>query len=114
MQAFFSYGVQKKYILDRSIFETAKKLVGIVINQLVKTINRGPGTNQWKLQKIVDLFHIIDFMEQFGPADGFNAGTGERGLKGWAKAHVKHTQRSTLDRFNEQIANRVDERALIR
>lgn len=109
LQAFLNNGSLLDEALDNrdEFFENIRESIGKMILGIHKNMSRGAGTNGWQIQKIVDLFHMIEYMKMYGPASGFNAGNGERGLKKWAKAPAKTSQKQGQEIFQQQTAQQV-------
>ena len=91
-QAFLKYGCD--LLLSRPSSEGEyDKALELFLRLLVTTIDRGESTNQWFLQKTLELAHFKMDILFMGPASGFSMETGERGLKSWAKHPSKTAQK---------------------
>jgi len=58
-------------------------------------------------------FHITDDIKYFGPPIGYDASTGERNLKWWAKSISKTARKCGQGIFLEQTSRRVSENRLL-
>jgi hypothetical protein len=76
------WGQTAKYVIDKHpgwCFATGHKRVPeVFLRVLVATVDPGEDSNQWCLQKMLELVHFLDDMLDFGPASGFSTETGER------------------------------------
>ena len=70
---------------------------------LCQGFDRGPKTNGWKLQKILESHHFGKDHILFGPPVGHNTATGESGLKQWAKAPAQTAQNRSVSIFTGQV-----------
>ena len=96
--------------VDIKMLQTA---TDYVCGRLVSTINRGAGTNNWEIPKFVDLRLLPTYVQRLGPASIYNAGTGERGLKNWAKKPSKTSQKRGEGIFESQCASRLHDKSMI-
>lgn len=81
--------------------------------QLTSTLNRGEGTMNWNIQKIHEILHLPIQMTEYGSPSNFDAGTGESGLKLWAKRPAKRSLKGSIEVFTSSTANRVHEGMVI-
>lgn len=89
------------------------KALELFLRILVTTVERGESTNQWYLQKTLELAHFKADILFMGPASGFSTETGERGLKAWAKQPAKTAQRRGDHIFSKQVCQRIHEAGII-
>ena len=89
------------------------KALELFLRILVTTADRGEATNQWFLQKTLELTHFKMDILFMGPASGFSTETGERGLKSWAKQPSTTAQKRGDVIFSKQVCKRIHERVLI-
>ena len=80
---------------------------------ITKGMSRDQKSNQWYLQKFLEMSHFIPDMLMYGNASGFSTQTGERGLKYWAKHFSKTAQKRSDSVFTGQVASRVHEAMVI-
>jgi hypothetical protein len=81
--------------------------------QLTSTLNRGDGTMNWNLQKIHEILHLPIQMVEYGSPSNYDAGTGESGLKHWAKRPAARSLKGSIDVFTTSTASRVHEGMVI-
>ena len=112
LHAFLKYGCS---LLVTSPTDIAgyKWVLETFLHTLVATVDRGDDTNQWCLQKMLELVHFLEDVLDYGPASGFSTETGERGLKKWAKAPAKTAQKRSDEVFSRQVCMRIHESVLI-
>lgn len=85
-----------------------------MLRKLKRYIQRSPEkTCGWKISKFHDLLHIFVDMVNFGPATGYDAGTGERGLKKWAKMPARTAQQRSQDIHHVQVARNVHDMQIL-
>ena len=89
------------------------------IDQLLRNITgriyRGDNSTDCMTCKIHCHYHITDDIKYYGPPIGYDASTGERNLKWWAKSISKTARKCGQTIFLEQTSRRVsDNRLLIR
>jgi hypothetical protein len=89
------------------------KALELFLRMLVSTVERAESSNQWFLQKTVEMVHFKQDILSMGPASGFSTETGERGLKAWAKQPSKTAQRRGDEVFSKQVCQRIHEAAII-
>jgi hypothetical protein len=89
------------------------KALELLMRRLVSTVERASSTNQWFLQKSIELMHFKQDILAYGPASGFSTETGERNLKPWAKQPAKTAQRRGDKIFTRQVCERLHESAII-
>jgi hypothetical protein len=89
------------------------KALELFLRVLVSTVDRGEGTNQWNLQKTLELAHFKPDMLFMGSGSGFSTSTGERGLKAWAKKPSKTAQKRGDAIFSKQVCQRIHEAQII-
>jgi hypothetical protein len=112
LHAFLKYGCSLLVSRPTGIADY-KRVLELFLRVLVLSVDRGDNTNQWCLQKTLELVHFLEDMLHFGPASGFSTETGERGLKQWAKAPAKTAQKRSDAVFSKQVCSRIHERVLI-
>ena len=87
--------------------------LSLLLRVLTHGIHRGQGTKGWKLQKILELSHLLPDVIQFGSAAGFNTNTGERNLKTWAKLPSRTAQKNNDIDHLMQTSMRIHEGFLL-
>jgi hypothetical protein len=112
LHAFLKYGCSL-LVSNPTGIVNYKRVLEHFLLILVLIVDRGDDTNQWCLQKMLELVHFLEDMLSFGPASGFSTETGERGLKQWAKAPAKTAQNRSDEVFSKQVCACVHERTLI-
>ena len=112
LHAFLKYGCALLVSSPTGITEYQRALE-LFLRVLVATVDRGEDSNQWRLQKMLELVHFLEDVLDYGPASGFSTETGERGLKQWAKAPAKTAQNRSDEIFSRQVCLRIHERVLI-
>jgi hypothetical protein len=60
---------------------------------LKAAVNRGEGTNGWKIPKFLDMLLLPNYMCRLGSTGRFHVGFAERGLKNWAKKPASTAQK---------------------
>jgi hypothetical protein len=83
-QTFLKYGCNLLLSRPTASLEYDKALE-LFLRLLVTTVDRGEDTNQWYLQKTLELMHFKMDILFLGPASGFSTETGEQGLKATVK-----------------------------
>ncbi len=101
IHAFLKYGCSLLVSSSTGI-DDYKHSLELFLRILVLTVDCGDDTNQWCLQKMLELVHFLDDILCFGPASGFSTETGERGLKQWAKAPARTAQKRSDAVFFKQ------------
>ncbi len=76
---------------------------------LKTAVNRGAGTNQWNIPKMLDLRALPTYMDRFGSTGRFHVGFAERGLKHWAKIPGSTSQKRNRGQFELQCSKRIRE-----
>ena len=89
------------------------KALELFLRMVVTTVERGESSNQWYLQKALEIVHFKQDILSFGPASGFSTETGERGLKSWAKQPSRTAQRRGDEIFSHQVCQRIHEAAIL-
>ena len=89
------------------------KALELFLRMVVTTVERGESSNQWYLQKTLEIVHFKQDILSFGPASGFSTETGERGLKSWAKQPSRTAQRRGDEIFSHQVCQRIHEAAIL-
>jgi hypothetical protein len=112
LHAFLKYGCSLLVTSQTGIADY-KRVLEVFLHILVATVDRGADSNQWCLQKMLELVHFLEDVLDFGPASGFSTETGERGLKKWAKAPAKTAQKRSDEVFSRQVCMRIHESVLI-
>ena len=112
LHAFLKYGCSLLVTSPTGIADY-KRVLETFLHTLVATVDRGDDTNQWCLQKMLELVHFLEDVLDYGPASGFSTETGERGLKKWAKAPAKTAQKRSDEVFSRQVCMRIHESVLI-
>ena len=110
--AFIKYGNDLLHELDEGVDEFVYA-VSLMKHLLVNGTNRGENTNNWNLQKCLEISHFLQDMIQFGSASGFSTQTGERGLKFWAKIFAITAQKRSNTIFTGQVIQRMQESELL-
>jgi hypothetical protein len=112
LHAFLKYGCSL-LVSNPTGIANYKRVLEHFLRILVLTVDEGDDTNQWCLQKMLELVHFLEDMLSFGPVSGFSTETGERGLKQWAKAPAKTAQNRSDEVFSKQVCAHIHERTLI-
>ncbi len=81
-----------------------------MMNAILKIVPRKKGFG-WKVQKFHELLHVPFNVMRFGSPQNFDASSGERSLKHWAKHPAKTSHKAGAKAFTIQVANRVHERS---
>jgi hypothetical protein len=89
------------------------RAIELFLRVLPSTIDRGDNTNQWCLQKTLEIVHFKMDVLSLGPASGFSTETGERGLKLWAKGPATTAQKRGDEIFSGQVCERIHEKITI-
>jgi hypothetical protein len=89
------------------------KALELFLRMLASTVERAESTNQWCLQKTLEMVHFKEDILSHGPASGFSTETGERGLKPWAKHPSWTAQRRGDEIFAIQVCERIHETAIL-
>ena len=103
--AFLKYGYSM--FKEAGNISAYQKAYCALIATLISSFKRGAGTNEFKLQKLVECAHFIKDHLWHGPPAANNTDTGERGLKTWAKAPAKTAQNRDDPEFKKQVAQNV-------
>jgi hypothetical protein len=98
---------------DKTSADIFDNAIRKMMRQLLSTLERGEGTNNWNLQKFHEILHLVVQVEQYGNISNTDTGVGERGLKLWAKRHGRRARKASDDIFVESTANMVNELTLI-
>jgi hypothetical protein len=112
LPAFLKYGCSL-LVSSPSGIADYKCALELFLRVLVATVERGEDSNQWCLQKMLELVHFLEDVLDYGPASGFSTETGERGLKKWAKGPSITCQNRGDEVFSGQVCSRIHERVLI-
>jgi hypothetical protein len=105
--AFLKYG--SKLLIGAKDIQSYENSINMILEMLCTGLERGEGTNEWKLQKTLELSHFLEDILQFGSAGGFSTQTGERGLKYWAKIFAITAQKRSDSIFLGQVAQHIHE-----
>jgi hypothetical protein len=81
--------------------------------RLVKTVLPRKDGNNWKIQKLHELLHIPEDVENFGSPKNFDCGILENRLIHVGKHNSKHTQKRGPSVFTAQLAQRIHEQQCI-
>jgi hypothetical protein len=84
-----------------------------VADSLKATVNRGVGTNGWRIPKFIDMLHLPRYMARLAATGRFHVGFAECNLKDWAKRVAKTAQKRGGGVFEGQCAARIQERSMI-
>jgi hypothetical protein len=76
-------------------------------------VNRGEGTNGWKIPKFIDMLLLPEYMNHLGSTGKFHVGFAERGLKKWAKFPASTAQKRGDGIFEGQVSNRMHEASMM-
>jgi hypothetical protein len=90
-----------------------KRALQFLRKGLVETIDRGEGTNNWNLQKFLEMSHFLLDIIDYGSAAGFSTNPFERSLKEWAKRPSATVQKRGDEIFSGQVCARLHEFFLI-
>lgn len=110
-QAFLKYGTS--LLVDQSGIAEYKRALQLLRTGLVETIDRGEGTNNWNLQKFLEMSHFLLDIIDYGSAAGFSTNPFERALKEWAKRPAATAQKRGDEIFSGQVCARLHEFFLI-
>ena len=69
--------------------------------------------HKWKLSKLHGLLHLPEFMSKLGRPSNFDAGTGERNLKVFAKDPARTAQMRDQGTFVRQVLGRVTDAIMV-
>ena len=81
---------------------------------LVNGVKRDVNTNQFRIQKFVELSHFLQDVYEYGCANGFDSHVGERGLKSWAKDPASQAQKRDDATFSRQVIRNVAQTKALR
>ena len=84
-----------------------------VASSLKSCVNRGVGTNRWKIPKFLDMMMLPAYMNRMASTGRFHVGFAERGLKNWAKKPASTAQKRGGGTFEGQCAARIREKSMI-
>jgi hypothetical protein len=84
-----------------------------VAEALNSSVNRGEGTNGWRIPKFLDMLHLPNYMGRLAATGRMHCGFAERGLKDWAKKPARTAQKRGGGVFEGQCAARIRERSMI-
>jgi hypothetical protein len=90
---------------------TNRRAVNRAIRRLmldIKTLTPRTDGNGWKLQKYHELLHLVRDVTEYGNADNYDAGHGERALRTWAKTPAATSQKRDKT-FVKQVTSRIHE-----
>ena len=76
-------------------------------------INRGDGTNQWRIPKFIDMLLLPEYMNHLASTGRYHVGFCERGLKTWAKQPGNTSQKRSNGVFEGQCAARIREHSMV-
>jgi hypothetical protein len=110
-EAFIKYGTSL-LLLDGGI-AGYKRSLACLRKVIVETISRGEGTNEWFLQKFLEMGHFLLDLIDHGSASGFSTSPFERALKVWAKRPAATAQKRSDEVFTGQVCARLHEFQLI-
>ena len=90
----------------------------IRINELIPNVTaniyRGDNSTDCLTCKIHSHYHIVEDIKYFGPPIGYDASTGERNLKWWAKSISKTARKCGQAMFLEQTSKRVTDHRMLK
>ena len=109
--AFLKYGSSS--FKEQAEQEAYQKSYCQLMTTLVQGFDRGPKTNGWNLQKVVECHHFGRDHVVYGPPVGHNTATGESGLKLWAKAPAITAQNRSPEVFTGQVVKNLQETELL-
>jgi hypothetical protein len=110
-EAFIKYGTS--LLLRETGIAEYKRSLACLRNVIVTTISRGEGTNDWFLQKFLEMGHFLLDIIDHGSASGFSTSPFERALKVWAKRPAATAQKRSDEVFTGQVCARLHEFQLI-
>ena len=90
-----------------------KKLTRAVGESLKEAVNRGEGTNQWRIPKFIDMLLLPEYMDFIASTGRYHVGFCERGLKKWAKMPASTSQKRGRGVFEGQCASRIRENSMV-
>jgi hypothetical protein len=91
-------------------FEERTREVGDILKTAV---NRGEGTNQWSIPKLIGMLLLREYMCRLGSTGRLHVGFAERGLQNWAKKPADTAQKRGDGVFEGQCAACIRERSMI-
>ena len=109
--SFLKYGGHR--LGDPTVVDRYIRSFNLMMNMVVRGLNRGKNTNGFKLQKFIECCHFLQDTITYGPPAGNNSDTGERGLKTWAKRLAITAQKRGDAIFKGQVAKNAVERAIL-
>jgi hypothetical protein len=107
--AHYKYGYDNEKVDLKLVNKSTRQMIG----KITKYIKRAQNTTGWNLQKIHDILHVCKDVELYGSPMNNDAGTGERGLKDWAKWGAVTASKRNHDDFLNQVADRNHQRETI-
>jgi hypothetical protein len=119
LRSFYNYGGEHcptaiPWKLDGSFdVELVEERTNEVAESLKVAVNRGKGTNGWRIPKFIDMLNLPKYMSRLGSTGRFHVGFAERGLKNWAKKPARTAQKRGGGVFEGQCAARIRERSMI-
>jgi hypothetical protein len=96
--------------LNFALVEQRTRQVG---EYLKGAVNRGNGTNNWRIPKFIDMLLLPEYMQRLGSTGRFHVGFCERGLKPWAKFPANTAQKQGGGIFEGQCASRIRDKAMM-
>jgi hypothetical protein len=84
-----------------------------VAQALKENVNRGDGTNQWRIPKFIDMLLLPEYMDFLASTGRYHVGFCERGLKKWAKMPANTSQKRGRGVFEGQCAARIRENSMV-
>jgi hypothetical protein len=96
--------------LNFALVEQRTRQVG---ERLKAAVNRGNGTNNWRIPKFIDMLLLPEYMQRLGSTGRFHVGFCERGLKKWAKSPAKTAQKRGRGIFEAQCASRIRDNSMV-
>jgi NACalpha-BTF3-like transcription factor len=93
--------------------ELVQERTDAVAESLKVAVNRGQGTNGWRIPKFIDMLHLPTYMSRLGCTGRLHVGFAERGLKNWAKKPARTAQKRGGGVFEGQCAARIRERSMM-
>ena len=99
--------------LQQDLPSLKTKIDQLLVN-ITNNIYRGDNSTDTFTCKIHAHYHITDDIKYFGPPIGYDASTGERNLKWWAKSISKTARKCGQAMFLEQTSKRVTDHRMLK
>ena len=119
LRSFFNYSgehcpgavpLRENGTLNLGLVQSRTRQVG---QSLKEAVNRGDGTNQWRIPKFLDMLLLPEYMDHLASTGRYHVGFCERGLKTWAKFPANTSQKRGNGVFEGQCAARMRENSMV-